>query len=172
MENKHQRQQWQRPKAIPQPKEAQPPINLNEVLQSVEPEKRDIIIRAIWAIEERKAYSGPLPAPEDFGAYKEVLSDAPERILAMVEKQIEHRINMEKEIVSSGLSESKKGQYFGAFIVLVCILSSVFLGMNGHDFLAGTLVAITATVGTIFVLKKAPHSGDKEIPLKGEDIEE
>ena len=48
-------------------------------------------------MEEHKAYSGPLPPPEDFGAYKAVLSDAPERILAMAEKQIQHRISMEEK---------------------------------------------------------------------------
>ncbi len=172
MENKRQRQQQQKPKAIPQPKEHEEPVDLYEVLQSVEPEKRDIIIRAFWAMEEHKAYSGPLPAPEDFGAYKDVLPDAPERILAMAEKQIQHRISMEEKIVSSGLSESKKGQNLGAIIVLACIASSVYLGMNGHDILAAALVAIIAAVGTIFVLKKTPRSGGKGISLKEEDTEE
>ena len=172
MENKQQLQQQQKPKVIPQPKETEEPVDLYEVLQSVEPEKRDIIMRAFWTMEEHKAYSGPLPAPEDFGAYKDVLPDAPERILAMAEKQIQHRISMEEKIVSSGLSESKKGQNLGAIIVLVCIASSVYLGMNGHDILAAALVAITATVGTIFVLKKTPRNDGKGVTLKGEDTEE
>ena len=107
-------------------------VNLNKVLESIEPEKRQIIARAICAMEEHKSFRGPLPAPEDFNAYKVVLPDAPERILRMAEKQLEHRINTETKIVDAGLKESKYGQVIGAVIVLVCLAGSVFLGMNGH----------------------------------------
>lgn len=36
-------------------------VDLNELLQSLDPEKREIVSRAIYAIEEQKAFSGPLP---------------------------------------------------------------------------------------------------------------
>jgi hypothetical protein len=65
----------------------QEPLDLNEVLKSLDPQKREIITKAIYAIEEQKSFSGPLPAPEDFMAYKNVMPDAPERILAMAERQ-------------------------------------------------------------------------------------
>ena len=131
-------------------------VDLNEVLQSLDPEKREIVSKAIYAIEEQKAFSGPLPAPEDFMAYKQVLPNAPERIISMAERQLNHRIETETKIVETGISESKHGQYLGALIVMLCLAGSVFLGMNGHDWLAVSMVAIIATVGTIFVLHKEP----------------
>ncbi|MDU7314310.1 MAG: DUF2335 domain-containing protein [Prevotella bivia] len=143
-------------------------VNLNKVLESIEPEKRQIIARAICAMEEHKSFRGPLPAPEDFNAYKVVLPDAPERILRMAEKQLEHRINTETKIVDAGLKESKYGQVIGAVIVLVCLAGSVFLGMNGHDWLAGSMVAIIATVGTIFVLRKEPDKDNLSEAQKDE----
>lgn len=135
-------------------------VDLNELLQSLDPEKREIVARAIYAIEEHKAFSGPLPAPEDFMAYKHVLPQAPERILAMAEKQADHRIETEKKIVEAGIRESKHGQYLGALIVVLCLAGSVYLGMNGHDWLAGSMVAIIAAVGTIFVLQKEPSNDE------------
>lgn len=48
---------------------------------------------------ERKTFSGPLPAPEDFKAYQDVMADAPERILTMAEKQMAHRFECEKKII-------------------------------------------------------------------------
>ena len=47
------------------------------------------------AIESERTFQGPLPAPEDFKAYGEVINNAPERILAMTEKQVNHRIQTE-----------------------------------------------------------------------------
>lgn len=135
----------------------QVPLDLNEVLQSLDPEKRDVISKAIYAIEEQKAFSGPLPAPEDFLAYKNVMSDAPERILAMAERQAQHRIEIETKIVESGIKESKRGQALGAVIVIACLVCSVTLGLYGHEVLAGAIVAIIAAVATIFVLQKEPN---------------
>lgn len=34
-------------------------VDLNELLQSLDPEKREIVSRAIYAIEEQKAFSAP-----------------------------------------------------------------------------------------------------------------
>lgn len=62
---------------------------------------------AMYALESRSTYSGPLPAPEDFKAYKEVLADAPERIIAMAERQQKHRIDLENKIVDSGILHLK-----------------------------------------------------------------
>lgn len=48
------------------------PTDVNKVLQTIEPEKRKVIMGAMYAIEERFSFSGPLPAPEDLKAYKEL----------------------------------------------------------------------------------------------------
>lgn len=147
-------------------------VDLNQVLLSLDPEKREIVSRAIYAIEEQKAFSGPLPAPEDFMVYKKVLPDAPERILSMAERQLEHRIKAENKIIDSGIAEGKHGQYLGALIVVLCLAGSVYLGMNGHDWLAGSMVAIIAAVGTIFVLHKEPNKVENSEESNNPDIEE
>lgn len=110
---------------------------------------------------EQTSYSGPLPSPKDFGAYKEVLPDAPERILKMAEIQQEHRRRMEENIIGYGIKESARGQFLGVFLVLACLAAAVYLGMNGHDWLAGAIIAIVASISTIFVLKKKPE--DKQL---------
>ena len=38
------------------------------------------------ALETEHSFRGPLPAPEDFKAYGDVIPDAPERILSMMER--------------------------------------------------------------------------------------
>lgn len=83
------------------------PADVNKVLESIEPAQREILMGAMYALESRSTYSGPLPAPEDFKAYKEVLADAPERIIAMAERQQKHRIDLENKIVDSGILHLK-----------------------------------------------------------------
>lgn len=137
------------------------PADVNKVLESLDPEKREIIMGAMYAMEQT-SYSGPLPAPEDFLEYKKVLPSAPERILKMAEKQQEHRIQMEKDIVAHGMKESTRGQILGVMLVLACLVAAVYLGINGHDWLAGCIIAIVASIATIFVLKRKPDEKKEE----------
>lgn len=130
------------------------PEEINNALNDLEPEKRDLIIKAIISTVERKTFSGPLPAPEDFAAYKNVVPDAPERILAMAEKQQQHRIETEQKIVDSNIKSSLRGQVLGAIMAIICLLCCVYLGIHGHDVLAGSIVAIIVSVVTIFALRK------------------
>lgn len=130
------------------------PEEINNALNDLEPEKRDLITKAIISIVERKTFSGPLPAPEDFAAYKNVVPDAPERILAMAEKQQQHRIETERKIVDSNIKSSLRGQVLGAIMAIICLLCCVYLGIHGHDVLAGSIVAIIVSVVTIFALRK------------------
>ena len=53
---------------------------------------------SIERIEKRYTqYSGPIPPPEIFRGYEEVLPGSAERILKMTERQLEHRITTENK---------------------------------------------------------------------------
>lgn len=74
------------------------PANINDILEELPEDKRKVIVSTMLAIEER-SYSGPLPSPEDFKAYEQTLKGSTDRIMSMTEKQVDHRIDMEKTIV-------------------------------------------------------------------------
>ena len=104
---------------------------------------------------ERKTFSGPLPAPEDFKAYQDVMADAPERILTMAEKQMAHRFECEKKIIDSRIRESRIGQIMAFIIAIFSIGIVCFLGYKGHDWLAGSITAIIVGLASIFLFKKS-----------------
>lgn len=137
------------------------PVDLNKVLESLPQNQREELTGAFLAMQEQKSFSGPLPAPEDFMAYKDVLPSAPERILAMAEQQLAHRIKMESKIVDAGILESRIGQFLGAILCVICFVFAYFLGINGHDVLAGSMVTIMTTVVIVFVLRQSPKN-DKQ----------
>ena len=68
--------------------------------------------------EEERSFSGPLPPPEYLDAYEKTLPGAPDRILVMAEKQVDHRIDVEKTIVKKKFNQSTLGQIIGAILIL------------------------------------------------------
>ena len=64
-------------------------------------------------------------------------------------------MGLEGHAVREELKQSGRGQWFGFFLALVLIASAVFLAVNGHDVVAGTLGG-TTIVGlvTVFVVGK------------------
>lgn len=132
--------------------------DVDKVLASIDPDKRSVIVSAM--VEMRQTFSGPLPRPADFIAYKEVLSNAPERILLMAEKQQQHRIDSEERIIKADIRESIFGQVFAVLLVVLFLAAAVYLGINGHDWLAGIVATLSATISTIFYLKSTPSNKD------------
>ncbi len=129
-----------------------------QILNNTSTGQQDKIRKTIIRAEQ---YSGPLPSPKDLKAYQDILPDAPERILTMAEKQQNHRIELENQIVKSGIRESKQGQWTGT-ILAFAFLFAVYLGIKSHDWLAGIIIGILASVLVIMVLHKEPKNKDDQ----------
>jgi uncharacterized membrane protein len=85
------------------------------------------------------------------------LPNAPERILAMAEKEQAHRHKKETFALWVRTASNILGMLFGMGIVVSCLYLAYNLGMRGHDWLAGIIVAIATSCATIFVLRKKPN---------------
>lgn len=100
--------------------------------------------------EAIQAYSGPLPPPSDFAAYGDVVDDAPERILCLLEREQGHRHNLENWAVKGETVRSLAGVVFAFLIVIGAIGGGLVLVQNGFG-LAGTLFAGAGLVSLITV---------------------
>lgn len=127
-----------------------------EVFGSLPKEKRIILSRGMLAIQQ--SYSGPLPPAKEFKGYKEVLPDAPERIISMAERNNESRIQLTNKSEHHEFIKTILGQIFG-FVLSICFgVGAIYLGMLGHDVLAGTLGCTTViSLAGIFVLNRLPQ---------------
>jgi uncharacterized membrane protein len=75
-------------------------------------------------------FSGPLPPPQVLIKYEEATHGAADRIIAMAEKQAQHRQAMEQKVVHSNIHNERLGMYF-AFILTVSIMAlGTYLLMN------------------------------------------
>lgn len=141
------------PKVVNMPDEPQ----VAQILESLPPEKRDVILAAI----KQESYSGPLPHPDFYEGYEKVLPGSANRILTMTETQVQHRVNIEGQIVNRTLTQKSWGMVIGGILTIIILAAVVFLGINGHDILAGTL-GTTTIIGVIVVYVLGQKPGEKE----------
>ena len=75
------------------------------------------------AVLEAASFSGPLPPPSMYGEYNRVHSGTAERILAMAEKEQQHRITTERTALAAGVQSSKLGSTSG-LLWPCCVLAA------------------------------------------------
>lgn len=92
------------------------------------------VVRELIREEVVSYHRGPLPDPVTFHGYGEVVEDAPERMLSMVEREQRHRHRMEMS-----------GQLVGALAVLGGLIGGFFLVLWGYGIPAALFAAAGAT---------------------------
>lgn len=93
--------------------------------------------------------SRPIPHPDDFRGYEEVLPGSADRILKMAEKEQESRIDQEKTIINDVSRSNYRSQIFGFILGLLGISGTIFLLYSGKS-LEGASVFI-ASIGWLIL---------------------
>lgn len=157
---------------IPSPVQIDAPVEAPKEVITIDPDEINRIIqqlpnesdrRVIEAVVTERMFQGPLPPPEFLAAYKQVLPDAPERIMAMAEREQQHRHNSDDKMIKGAISQRSTGQVLGFILALLFGVASVILGLNGQTWLAGILGTSTVIgLAVIFVLNQQPRKNGSE----------
>ena len=118
-----------------------------------EPKRRALIKYFSFSISQ---HSGPLPDGETLKVYNEQIPNGGDRLMATVERQLEHRITIETTGVRRSFNQSNTGQWMAFGIAVIFGLIAWDLGKNNHDALAGTVAGgdILGLVA-VFILGKS-----------------
>ena len=81
-------------------------------------------------------------------AYNKAVPNAAERILKSFEKQQEHRMQLEENMMDKNFDAAKRGQYMGLSISIAGLLIAGAVGIFGSA-LAGSLIGITLLAGLV-----------------------
>lgn len=97
-------------------------------------------------------FIGPLPPPEVFAGYDQVLPGAAERILKMAEDEANHRRSQESKLVISTCQDGRLGLWMGFLIGVLGISGSCVVAVIGNA-LAGSVMGIAslAALAGVFV---------------------
>ena len=124
----------------------------------VETEDDQKMVRAVARVIQSE-FRGPIPPPEIISGYEAIIPGAADRILAMAEKQSQHRQEMEKIKMKSESRDGLLGILFAfvlgigsiiaAIVIVVLVpqnagaISSALLGMTGIGSIIATFIQAT-----------------------------
>ncbi len=114
------------------------------------------------SVQVQAAYfNGPLPPPDILAKYNDVLPGAADRIIAMAEKQAEHRQELEKIAVTSRAGDSRLGVVSGLIIGVVALLVGGYVIGKGHT-ISGILLGGGSIAGLVGVFVYGTRSSSAE----------
>lgn len=87
------------------------------------PNKRNSGQASMSVAVQQLVVSSPFPPPDVLTKYNGVDPTFANRLIAVIEEQTRHRIDVENKIISAQLEETKRGQIF-AFVLALCALAS------------------------------------------------
>jgi uncharacterized membrane protein len=106
--------------------------------------------------------AGPIPAPAILGQYEKLVPGTAERLIAMAEKEQNHRHQMDRKITDAQINDLRRsrlennlGQVFGLVIGLSAILAGSYTALKGSQVVGG-LIGTAGVAGLVsaFVLGK------------------
>jgi len=103
-------------------------------------------------VSQTAKWSGPLPPPAQLQEFENVVPGSAERILAMAEKQLDHRTTAENKSLSANILATQRGQYLGAGVSAVAIggaAIAVYLGAHAVVSVALVGVPLVAVIKAV-----------------------
>lgn len=148
--------------------ESRDETNAGEELKKVDfpHESNKEIIRLISQLVYSREHKGPLPAPEDFKEYEDILPGAADRILKMAEevtytktKDIAHKTSIESR-------NSLTGLIFAFILALLFLGMSFFMILKGYP-VAGIIAFISELGALVYTFVYGSKVRGKEKPEPG-----
>ena len=123
--------------------------------------------RLTFQAEQSLSYNSPIAPPEIIEGYGRVLPSAPERILAMVERQEAHRHHLEKTVVEAGVKNASKALNVTAYISTLFVGAAVYM-VHEHYVVYGivTLGSTLAALAGVNIYGKATQKSERNEKAK------
>jgi uncharacterized membrane protein len=136
--------------------------------------KGEMLVRS----ETFVSFSGPLPPPEVFAKYEQILNGSADRILKMAENQSTHRQFLEKRVISGEQFRANTGLILGFIIGMTVVIGGLTLIYLEKDWQGFVLLVggIGSLVGTFVYGKKQKKTDlqkkEEELLRRVQELEE
>lgn len=87
----------------------------------------------IVGITHEQHYSGPIPPASELAKYEQACAGAANRIIAMAEKQEEHRHSLESAVVTSNVRNERLGMHYACGLTVGLMLLGAILIFTGKE---------------------------------------
>ena len=112
---------------------------------------------------KKESFSGPLPHPEHFRKYNQIVPGSANRLLKMAEDDLSHVHSIQKSQMTIEAIATIGGLIIGGIIAITALVGSGYLIIKEHD-VAGALLGtgtLSSLVG-IFVYGRKSQNNNKE----------
>jgi uncharacterized membrane protein len=116
------------PKTLEQIIQEKAPGFLNDIPGA----KRAALAKVTIERHEISMRGGPLPHPSELAAYNQIIPNGADRIMKMAEDQSNHRMGIEKIVITSQQRQGFCGQLFGLIIGLVGLGLATYAAISGQ----------------------------------------
>jgi uncharacterized membrane protein len=115
------------------------------------PSRTDPSIAINQLMVQLNAWQGSLPPPQLLAQYRDIIPNAPERLMSMVEAQANHRIDIEKGAVAHNRMQSGRSLICGTIVVIAALAVCCVLVLKGQSLTGfiGVLLVLAALVGAL-----------------------
>ncbi|BAB75925.1 DUF2335 domain-containing protein [Anabaena sp. FACHB-709] len=130
---------------------------------------------------EIKDFMETLPSPIVLQQYNSILPNTSERIIAMAEREQEHKHKMREKLIDAQISEFKQeryerrlGQIFGFSLGVISIIAGSIIAI-WESTLAGSFIGSTGVIALVFLFLFSSKKSQKNsyiLELKNTDIVE
>ncbi len=114
-------------------------------------------------IKREESFSGPLPHPEHFKKYNQIVPGSANRLLKMTEDDLKHIHTIQNSQMSIEKIATIGGLIAGWTIAIIALVGSGYLILENHD-IAGTVLGtgtLTTLVGVFVYGRKSQNNPNK-----------
>ena len=130
-------------------------------------ERQPLAQLATQIVHQQTITTGPVPPAELLAGYNRELPDGANRLFTLVETQSAHRQEIEKAIIGTQNTVTRRGQWIALFLVLLLTAVGGYFGYLGQAVLAGTIFTTTiVAVATVFLAGKRTQTRDLDKKAK------
>jgi uncharacterized membrane protein len=115
-------------------------------------------------------FNGPIPHPDIFKKYGEVVPDAPERILRVFEEDSKHSREIQAKALEAQKCDNRRVHWMAWSLIAGGYVMSVVFAMMNKDWLSG-IVLTTTIVGTVTGFLQSRKDASDVIGSEDEDEE-
>lgn len=173
MSNRNIRRQREKTRAAQQNAERQPdpdlslidldgPVDPLDRIANIVPSKGDRRPSSASIEVRQQRYSGPLPHPDLFRQYGEVIPDAPERILRVFEDDSRHVREIQRDVLDAQKRDNQRVHWMAYSLILGGFAISLVFALMKEPYLAGTVLGTTllGTIGGLVNSLRSSSSSD------------
>lgn len=124
--------------------------------------------------EVMERYSGPLPHPKILSGYEQILPGTADRIVAMAEREQEHRHDMQNKMMKTESRDSALGVFFAFILSIMCIVAAVIIVWkvpNAVGALSSAFLGASGMISVIITFIKSTRRNSSDIQTEDNDDE-